>query len=416
MDRHVPDLQPRDLHARRFVSQGHLVDSGLLTRILNLIVEEGADYEVLTFKLGKTNQDESHLELEVRAGEEALLQGLADRLVALGCYESKPGEAVFRPAPRDGVAPEDFYSTTHHRTEVFTLGRWQEVRRQRMDGMVVLEHGEPVCRKLRDLQAGQPVLCGSSSVRLSPPARDRDARLFGFMQSEVSSERSVGHAVQRIAEELRAIRRAGGRIVAVAGPVVVHTGGAPALASLVSSGYVQGLLAGNALAVHDVECALYGTSLGLDLATGRPVDQGHRNHMRAINRIAAAGSLAAAVEQGILRSGVMYELIRAGVPYALAGSIRDDGPLPETINDMIQAQAAYERILEGASLVLMLGSMLHSIAVGNMLPSRVKAVCVDIAPPVITKLADRGSAQTVGIVTDAGLFLRGLAAVLLGSN
>jgi hypothetical protein len=372
------DLHVRDSHARRFVSQGHLVDSGTLTRILNLIVEEGADYEVLTFKLGKTNQDESHLELEVRSAEEALLEGLSDKLVALGCYERKPGEGVFRPAPGDGVAPEDFYSTTHHRTEVFVQARWREVRRQRMDGVVVLEAGEPVCRKLRDLRAGQPVLCGSSSVRLAPPARDRDPRLFGFMQSEVSSERSVELAVQRIAEELRALRQAGKRIVAVAGPVVVHTGGAPALASLVKAGYVQGLLAGNALAVHDVECALYGTSLGLDL--------------------------------------VMYEVTRAGVPYALAGSIRDDGPLPETINDMIQAQAAYERILEDASLVLMLGSMLHSIAVGNMLPSWVKAVCVDIAPPVITKLADRGSAQTVGIVTDAGLFLRGLAAVLLGSS
>jgi lysine-ketoglutarate reductase/saccharopine dehydrogenase-like protein (TIGR00300 family) len=392
------------------------VDSGLLTRILNLIVEEGADYEVLSFKLGKTNQDESHLELEVRSAQADLLEALAARLVVLGCYERKPGEGVFHPAPRDGVAPDEFYSTTHHRTEVFVQGRWREVRRQRMDGVVVLSDGEPVCRKLRDLRAGQPVLCGSSSVRLAPPARDRDARLFGFMQSEVSSERSVENAVRRIAEELAAIRQGGGRIVAVAGPVVVHTGGAPALASLVKAGYLQGLLAGNALAVHDVECALYGTSLGVDLATGRPVDQGHRNHVRAINKIAGAGSLAAAVEQGLLTSGIMYELIRAGVPYALAGSIRDDGPLPETINDMIRAQEAYERILDGASLVLMLGSMLHSIAVGNMLPSWVKAVCVDIAPPVITKLADRGSAQTVGIVTDAGLFLRGLAAVLLGSS
>ncbi len=404
------------LHARRFVAQGHLVDSGALTRILNQIVEEGADYEVLSFKLGKTNQDESHLELEVRSPEAGLLEGLAARLVTLGCYERKPGEGLFRPAPRDGVAPEDFYSTTHHRTEVFVQGRWREVRRQRMDGVVVLEDGEPLCRKLRDLRAGQPVLCGSTSVRLAPPARDRDARLFGFMQSEVSSERSVDNAVRRVAEELTAVRQAKGRIVVVAGPVVVHTGGAPALAALVRAGYVQGLLAGNALAVHDVECVLYGTSLGVDLASGRPVDQGHRNHVRAINRIAGAGSLAAAVEQGLLGSGVMYELLRAGVPYALAGSIRDDGPLPETINDMIQAQGAYERILEGASLVLMLGSMLHSIAVGNMLPSWVKAVCVDIAPPVITKLADRGSAQTVGIVTDVGLFLRGLAAVLLGSS
>ena len=403
-------------NARRFVSQGHLVDSGLLTRMLNLIVEEGADYEVLIFKLGRTNQDESQLELEVRSIEEGRLEQVAAKLVALGCYERKPGEAVFRAAPRDGVAPADFYSTTHHRTEVFVQGRWREVARQRMDGVVVLEAGEPVCRKLRDLSSGQPVLCGSSSVRLAPPAREREARLFGFMQSEVSSERSVEGAIRRIAEELRAIRAAGGRIVVVAGPVVVHTGGAPALAALVRAGCVQGLLAGNALAVHDVENVLFGTSLGVELATGRLVEQGHRNHMRAINRISEAGSLAAAVQKGVLSSGLMYEVIRAGIPYALAGSIRDDGPLPETINDMIQAQAAYERILAEASLVLMLGSMLHSIAVGNMLPSWVKAVCVDIAPPVITKLADRGSAQTVGIVTDAGLFLRGLAAVLMGSS
>jgi len=327
-------------YARRFVSQGHLVDSGLLTRMLNLIVEEGADYEVLSFRLGKTNRDESHLELEVRSPEESRLADLTPRLVALGCYERKPGEGVFRPASRDGVAPEDFYSTTHHRTEVHVQGRWREVRRQRMDGVVVLEDGEPVCRKLRDLAAGQAVLCGSSSVRLAPPARARDPGLFGFMQSEVSSERSVENAVRRVAGELKSIRAAGGRIVVVAGPVVVHTGGAPALAALVRAGFVQGLL---------------------------------------------------------------------------AGSIRDDGPLPETINDMIQAQGAYERILAEASLVLMLGSMLHSIAVGNMLPSWVKMVCVDIAPPVITKLADRGSAQTVGIVTDVGFFLRGLAANLMGS-
>jgi hypothetical protein len=321
---------------RRFVSQGHLVDSGLLTRRLNLIVEEGGDYEVLTFKLGRTNRDESSLELEVRCAEERDLERLAVKLVALGCYERKPGEAVFRPAPLDGVAPEDFYSTTHHRTEVFVQGRWREASRQRMDAVVVLEEVEPVCRKLRDLRSGQPVLCGSSSVRLSPPERDREPRLFGFMLSEVSSERSVENAVSRVAGELKPIR--------------------------------------------------------------------------------AAGSLAAAVEKGVLTSGVMYELLRAGVPYALAGSIRDDGPLPETINDMIEAQAAYERLLAGAALVLMLGTMLHSIAVGNMLPSWVKAVCVDIAAPVIIKLADRGSAQTVGIVTDVGLFLRSLAANLIGSS
>jgi lysine-ketoglutarate reductase/saccharopine dehydrogenase-like protein (TIGR00300 family) len=403
-------------YARRFVSQGHLVDSGLLTRILNLIVEEGADYEVLEFRLGKTDRDESQLELELRCAGEPELERLSAKLVGLGCYERAGGEAVFRPAPKDGCVPEEFYSSTHHRTLVYVRGRWREVQRQRMDGVVVLAGEAPVCRKLREVRAGEAVLCGSASVRLLPPARDRERGAFGFMLGEVSSERSVEIAVRRIAEELRALKAGGGRIIVVAGPVVVHTGGGPALAGLIRAGYVQGLLSGNALAVHDVESVLYGTSLGVDLATGRPTDQGHRNHMRAINRIVCLGSLEGAVRAGMLDRGIMYELIRAEVPYSLAGSIRDDGPLPETITDMLQAQAAYERILAGSDLVITLGSMLHSIAVGNMLPSWVKMICVDINPPVITKLADRGSGQTVGIVTDVGLFLRSLAGALVGSG
>jgi lysine-ketoglutarate reductase/saccharopine dehydrogenase-like protein (TIGR00300 family) len=402
------------LYTRRFLSQGHLVDSGLLTRILNLIVEEGADYEVLEFRLGKTDRDESQLELELRCASEPELERVSAKLVGLGCYERSGGEAIFRPAPGDGCAPEDFYSSTHHRTLVYVQGRWREVQGQRMDSVVVLDGEVPVCRKLRELRAGQAVLCGSAAVRLLPPARERERGAFGFMLSEVSSERSVQIAVRRIAEELKAMKARGERIVVVAGPVVVHTGGGPALAALIRAGYVQGLLSGNALAVHDVEAVLYGTSLGVDLATGRPVEQGHRNHMRAINRIACLGSLEQAVRSGVLDRGIMYELIRAEVPYVLAGSIRDDGPLPETSTDMLQAQAAYERLLAGAAMVITLGSMLHSIAVGNMLPSWVKMICVDIDPPVITKLADRGSAQTVGLVTDVGLFLRSLAFELAG--
>jgi hypothetical protein len=330
---------------RRFVSQGHLVDSGLLTGMLNLIIEEGADYRVVEFRLGKTNQDVSHLELELHCGTAEQLAEITAKLIDLGCYERSAPEGVFRRAPKDGCAPEDFYSSTHHRTQVFVNGTWREVSNQRMDGVIVEQGEELICKKLRDVEEGEAVLCGSESVRLLPTFRDRKSGAFGFMTNEVSSERSVEVAVQKTAEELEACKEAGQRCVVVAGPVVVHTGGAPALAALIRGGYVQGLLSGN----------------------------------------------------------------------ALAGSIRDDGPLPETVKDVIEAQRRYEEILRDASLVLMLGTMLHSIAVGNMLHSAVRTICVDIQPAVITKLMDRGSAHTIGIVTDVGLYLRSLATKLIWS-
>jgi lysine-ketoglutarate reductase/saccharopine dehydrogenase-like protein (TIGR00300 family) len=401
---------------RRFVSQGHLVDSGLLTGMLNLIIEEGADYRIIDFQLGKTNQDISQLDLELHCDSAEDLREITAKLIDLGCYEKATPEAVFQPAPADGCAPREFYSTTHHLTRVFMEGSWCEVRNQRMDAVIVLERGELVCKKLRELKQGEAVLCGSQSIRLLPAYRDRETGSFGFMTNDVSSERSVEVAVDKTVEELKARKQATERCVVVAGPVVIHTGGGPALAALIRNGYVQALLSGNALAVHDVESVLYGTSLGIDLASGKPLDQGHRNHMRAINWIQSFGSLTAAVKRGRLQRGVMFELIRGNIPFALAGSIRDDGPLPDTLTDMIEAQRHYEQILRGASLVLMLGTMLHSIAVGNMLSSAVRTICVDIQPSVITKLVDRGSAHTIGIVTDVGLFLRSLAGKLIGST
>lgn len=401
---------------RRFVSQGHLVDSGLLTGMLNLIVEEGADYRIIDFQLGKTNQDISQLDLELHCDSDEALREVSAKLIDLGCYERATPEADFEPAPTDACAPEEFYSTTHHHTQVFVEGSWREVREQRMDGVIVLQGGKLVCKKLRELKRGEPVLCGSESIRLLPKFRDREIGSFGFMTNDVSSERSVEVAVDKTAEGLEAHKQAGERCVVVAGPVVIHTGGGSALAALIRNGYVQGFLSGNALAVHDVESVLFGTSLGIDLESGKPVDQGHRNHMRAINWIQGFGSLSGAVDSGQLRRGIMFELIRENIPFALAGSIRDDGPLPDTVTDIIEAQRHYEQILRGASLVLMLGTMLHSIAVGNMLSSAVRTICVDIQPSVITKLVDRGSAHTIGIVTDVGLFLRSLAGKLIGST
>ena len=394
--------------ARRFLAEGHLIDSGLLTRMLNIIVDEGADYTVIAFSMGKVRTDPSHLELEVRCRSEQQLDAVTGHLVNQGCYEKEVQEALVRAAPRDSCVPDDFYATTNRRTQVFLRGQWRDVTDMRMDGVVVEKQGGLACRLIRDVKAGEGVVCTSRSVRVFPLFQDQESEEFGFMASDVSSERSVDVAITRVAEELRRQKAAGGRVIVVAGPVVIHTGGGPALAAIVRSGHVSGLLAGNALGVHDVESALFGTSLGISLLTGRPVFEGHRNHIRAINTVFSHGSISAAVKAGAVRSGIMFECVKAKVPFVLAGSLRDDGPLPETIMDMLAAQRAYAEMVKGAEVVIMLSSMLHSIATGNMIPASSRTICVDINPAVVTKLSDRGSGQTIGIITDVGLFLRAL--------
>jgi lysine-ketoglutarate reductase/saccharopine dehydrogenase-like protein (TIGR00300 family) len=329
--------------------------------------------------------------------------------VALGCRLADQQDAVVCPADRDGCVPDDFYSTTNHRTFVRVGGNWVEVDRQRMDAVIVVEHGRAACRKLRDVRQGEMVVCGVAGVRVMPEFQERDRHGFAFMANEISSERRVEVGVSRIASMMHEAKAADGRIAVVAGPVVVHTGGSPHFQELIRQGYVDVLLAGNALAVHDVEQALFGTSLGVDLDTGKAIEGGHRHHMRAINTVCRAGGLRQAVESGVLRSGIMFECIRHDVPFVLAGSIRDDGPLPDTIMDLREAQDQYAAALQDVRVVLALSTMLHGIGVGNMLPSWVKMVCVDINPAVVTKLADRGSSQTMGVVTDVGLFLHRLA-------
>ena len=398
--------------ARRFLAEGHLIDSGLLTRMLNCIVDAGADYEVISFAMGKVRSDASHLEIEVRCAEEQSLASLSGLLVNLGCYEKTAVEAILRPAPKDSCVPEDFYATTNRRTQVFTAGAWREVAAMRMDGVIVATSDGLACKLIRDVKAGEAVVCTNRSVRIFPLVREREEEEFGFMASDVSSERSVETAIARVAAQMKRQKREGGRTIVVAGPVVIHTGGGPALARMVRDGWVAGILAGNALAVHDIECALFGTSLGISLDTGHPVSEGHRNHIRAINEIFRHGSIRSAVEAGAVRAGIMRECILAGVPFVLAGSLRDDGPLPETEMDMIAAQRKYGELLKGATMVLMLSTMLHSIATGNMIPAAARTICVDINPAVVTKLSDRGSGQTIGIVTDVGLFLRSLADTL----
>jgi len=390
-------------------AEGHLVDSQLLKSIFDRVIERGADFEVQHFELGRTNDDFSKLTLKISAPDAGILARLVEDLIPFGCSAVGEHDATIRDVDRDGCAPEDFYSSTNQRTQVRVGGKWIDVDRQRMDAAIVITGNRAACRKLRELRVGDRVVCGLEGLRVTPEFRDRDRSDFSFMSNEVSSERRVEASVAKIAKIMHDTKVKGGRIVVVAGPVVVRTGGVQYFGELIRRGYVDVVLAGNALAAHDAELALFGTSLGVDLETGTPVPGGHRHHMRAINAINRAGSIRAAVETGVLESGILVDCVRANVDYVLAGSIRDDGPIVDTIRDIVEAQDRYAEQLATAGMVIILSTMLHGIGVGNMLPAWVPVVCVDINPAVVTKLADRGSSQTVGLVTDVGLFLHQLA-------
>jgi lysine-ketoglutarate reductase/saccharopine dehydrogenase-like protein (TIGR00300 family) len=397
--------------------QGHLLDRGLFNRTLDAIADAGGSFSIDAFQPGLRHDQGSVARVRVVAPAPSRLEAILGRLMPLGArVVDGERDARLEPVGRPGVAPADFYSTTIYPTEVRIDGHWVRARQQRMDAVLVVtesaDQRRVECRLLRDLAPGDRVVCGVDGVRITPPPAGKPADAFRFMDAGVSSERRVELAVERIAWEMRRIRERGGRIVVVPGPVVVHTGGAPHLARLVEHGYVQALLAGNGFATHDIEHALFGTSLGVDLARGTPVTGGHRHHLRAINTMRACGGIAHAVREGVLRGGVMRACVVHRVPFVLAGSIRDDGPLPETIMDLVAAQAEYARLIAGADMILLLGSMLHAIGVGNMTPGGVRLVCVDISPAVVTKLADRGSLESTGIVTDVGLFLNLLDAHL----
>jgi lysine-ketoglutarate reductase/saccharopine dehydrogenase-like protein (TIGR00300 family) len=391
------------------VAEGHLIDSQLLTGVFDAVIERGGTFEVLTFQIGRTNDEYSRLTLKITAPDETALTALVEALIPLGCHAAVEQDALVRDNDRDGAALEDFYSTTNQRTQVRIGGHWLEVDRQRMDAAIVVTSGGVECRKLRDLRRGDRIVCGLDGIRVIPEFRDRERSDFAFMSNDISSERRVEVSVARIAQMIKDVKAGGRRVAFVAGPVVVHTGGAAYFARLIGAGFVDVLLAGNALAVHDAERALFNTSLGVDLDAGAPVSGGHRHHMRAINAVNRAGGIRAAVEAGVLTSGVMVECVRRGVDVVLAGSVRDDGPLADTITDMIEAQDRYTAALRGVGIVIVLSTMLHGIGVGNMLPAWVPVICVDINPAVVTKLADRGSSQTIGLVTDVGLFLHQLA-------
>ncbi|WP_134684155.1 ornithine cyclodeaminase, nickel-pincer nucleotide-dependent [Brevibacillus migulae] len=385
--------------------RGHIIRDNILKQIDASVEQYQGRYKVLQLTVGDQVDDESVAKIALDLPEEKL-ELILNELTNLGCVIPRADETItVKLAEKDKVVPDDFYSTTNHATEVFLNGAWVRAKHQRMDACLVIKGDEVHCVKLRDIKKNDQVICGSSGVRLVLPEEAETGNEFSFMSNEVSSERRVEVIVKKLAEEMREIHARKGRIVFVAGPVVIHTGGQEAFQNLIRKGYVNALLSGNALAVHDIERALFGTSLGVNLDTGSVVRGGHKNHMRAINAINRSESIAKAVADGTLTSGIMYECVKHGVPFVLAGSIRDDGPLPDTMMDLIEAQAAYAEQVADADMVIMLSTMLHAIGTGNMMPSWIKTVCVDINPAVVTKLMDRGSSQTVGIVTDVGLFL-----------
>lgn len=402
------------VESRTIRLEGHLLDSGLISRALDLIVETGGSFQVLNFDLGVQRQSTSNAEIRVSAPSHDVMEEVMSQLIELGAVTPTQEErdANLEPVIQSGVAPDDFYVSTIYPTEVRIKGEWVKVQNQRMDGAIAITQidSQPIarCKILRDLDVGEQVVVGVEGIRTvhKPETREqRSSEEFSFMGAGVSSERRVELIVEQIAWELRQIRDQGGKVIVTAGPVVIHTGGSQHLSRLIRQGYVQALLGGNAIAVHDIEQSLMGTSLGVDMKRGVPVRGGHRHHLKAINTIRRYGSIAGAVEQGVLTKGIMYECVKHHVPFSLAGSIRDDGPLPDTQMDLIKAQADYAKLLEGADMILMLSTMLHSIGVGNMTPAGVKMVCVDINPAVVTKLSDRGSLESVGVVTDVGLFL-----------
>ena len=393
--------------SREIELEGHIIDSGIMTQVFDRIMDMGGSFEILEFEVGKKKTDTSHARLRVSAPDEANLSLITSDLHRLGARPVEIVDAVLVPAEGDRIVPRDFYSSTNHPTYVRYDGKWIPVGEIKMDSLIVLDlRGKrAICKTLSKLKAGDLVVVGEQGVKVVPPPRPRETSTFEFMHGTVSPERPSETLIAQIAREILNLKKKKGKIVLVGGPAIVHTGAAPALAGIIRKGYIDVLLAGNALAAHDIEYNLMGTSLGMDLSTGIPVTAGHQHHIRAISEVMRAGSIRKAVESGVITGGIMYECVKRNVPFVLAGSIRDDGPLPDVIIDVIQAQDAMREQLKDCSMVLMVATLLHSVAVGNCLPSYVKTVCVDINPSSVTKLMDRGTLQAIGIVSDAGTFL-----------
>ena len=404
-------------HTETVEITGHLMDTGILSRVLNDIREYGGDWVITGIDVGHDAGDASTATINVWTDDDEALQRLLMRLQTHGVNMVDPGEAGVEVADRDGVFPDGFYSTTNLETKVRIGGRWVEVDNPEMDcGLIVDDSGASLrifTLPMSDVRSGMQVVCGAAGIKVTVPVAAKSDGAFGFMESDVSSEKPQAVLVRQVAEGMREAKAAGKQVLWVGGPGVVHTGAAPAMVALVEAGFVDVLFAGNALATHDIESALYGTSLGVDLAQGRGVEHGHEHHIRALNTIRKAGSIRDAVDQGVLTGGIMHSLVTHDKHFVLVGSVRDDGPLPDVYTDVLEGQRAMRGSLTDVGFCLMVATMLHSVATGNILPASIPLVCVDINPATVTKLADRGSSQARGIVTDVGLFLEQLAMELV---
>jgi len=366
------------------------------------------DFNVLEFQVGKKKDELSYARLLISGNDKKHLDQLLASIYIEGAQPTKIDGVILKSAPNDMVMPIDFYSTTNNATQIFLNNEWIDVHNMMMDKCIVVDirNNNAECRKIRDIRKGDSIVTGEKGVRILPEERPREGvDIFQFMSSSSSSERPTQQIARKIARDIYNTKSTGGKIIVTAGPVVVHSGAAEFLAKMIRMGYIDGLLTGNALAVHDIENSLFGTSLGMNVKNGTLAIRGHRNHMQAINEVFRAGSIEQMVKKNVLKSGIMYECIKNNIQYALCGSIRDDGPIPGVITDVIEAQDRYREILKDTKMVLMLSTMLHSIAVGNMIPARVKVVAVDISQAVVTKLLDRGTTQAIGVVSDIGAFL-----------
>ncbi|HLI48056.1 MAG TPA: TIGR00300 family protein [Chthonomonas sp.] len=394
---------------------GHIIDSLTLSKVLDIILKEGGEYRVLRFQMGATRSDPSHAEIEISAPDNETLERI---LHATGQHgtERTAGEARLVPAPKDGVLPEGFYATTNLETHVRVGNEWLPVQFIEMDCAIVIEYkeGKPTarCAPMHHVREGELVVVGDTGVRVTPVERREPDDVFSFMGSDVSTERPKERVVAAIVHAMKEARQEGKKILFVGGPAIIHTGAGHYLEAIIRAGWIDVLFAGNALAAHDIEGALFGTSLGVEIATGTAMPHGHENHLRAINAIRAYGSIRRAVEAGFLRSGIMHACITTNTAYVLAGSIRDDGPLPDVITDVVEAQDKMRQHVHGVGVALMVATTLHSVATGNLLPASVRTLCVDSDPDTVIKLMDRGTHQAFGLVTDCEFFLKELAAQL----
>ncbi len=385
---------------------GHLIDSSILTKIFDKIMDLHGEFQVQEIDIGKRKKDQSFARLLITGKNQKHLDEILETVYRLGAVSKIQQQITLKKSPKNNVMPDNFYSTTNNHTQIFHRGGWIPVENMMMDKCIVVKGNKASCVPVRDIKKNDQIVVGEKGIKITPPERPREGvNVFEFMASSSSSERPTQHIAKQVADDIHNTKKNGGKIVIVGGPAIVHTGADDSVSELIRLGYVDGVLAGNALAVHDIEYATLGTSLGMNVHDATLAYHGHRNHMDTINEVFKAGSIANMVKSKKLTKGIMYECVKNKIPFVLAGSIRDDGPLPDVITDVTQAQREYKKVLKGADMVIMISTMLHSIATGNMLPANVKVIVVDISQPTVTKLMDRGTWQALGIVSDVGAFL-----------